>query len=156
MAKGTSNLRWNITGDDGEPQFARRIQIDDAEGFFSKGLVIEPGTRGLIVEDGVFRGEVPPGAYELKSFAERLEIWSRKQATVILTRMEDLRLSETFPDPGGDPGDAGFPTKENLFVEVKLELTVQVKDVPGFLHNYMGARDVITVDQLRDWPPFHP
>ena len=150
MAKDGSNLRWNITGADGVPQFAKRIQVDDAAGFFTKGLVIEPGTRGLIVEDGVFRGEVPPGAYELKSFAERLELWSRKQATVILTRMEDLRLSETFPDPGGDPGDAGFPTKENLFVEVKLELTVQVADVLGFLHNYMGAQDVITVDQLRD------
>jgi hypothetical protein len=150
MAKDGSNLRWNITGADGEPQFARRIQVDDAAGFFTKGLVIEPGTRGLIVEDGVFLGEVPPGAYELKSFAERLELWSRKQATVILTRMEDLRLSETFPDPGRDKGDPGFPTKENLFVEVKLELTVQVADVPGFLHNYMGAQDVITVDQLRD------
>ena len=150
MAKDGSNLRWNITGADGEPQFARRIQVDDAAGFFTKGLVIEPGTRGLIVEDGVFRGEVPPGSYELKSFAEQLEFWSRKQATVILTRMEDLRLSETFPDTGRDKGDPGFPTTENLFVEVKLELTVQVADVPGFLHNYMGARDVITVDQLRD------
>ncbi len=150
MAKDGSNLRWNITGADGEPQFARRIQVDDAAGFFTKGLVIEPGTRGLIVEDGVFRGEVPPGSYELKSFAEQLEFWSRKQTTVILTRMEDLRLSETFPDPGRDKGDPGFPTTENLFVEVKLELTVQVADVPDFLHNYMGARDVITVDQLRN------
>ena len=150
MAKDGSNLRWNITGADGVPQFAKRIQVDDAAGFFTKGLVIEPGTRGLIVEDGVFRGEVPPGSYELKSFAEQLEVWSRKQATVILTRMEDLRLSETFPDPGRDKGDPGFPTTENLFVEVKVELTVQVADVPGFLHNYMGARDVITVDQLRE------
>ncbi len=146
MAEHGNGERWDINGSDGV-EFARRITVADATGFFTKGLVIEPGTKALIVEDGVRCGEVPPGAYVLKSFAEHLERWSRKQATAILTRMEDLRLAETFPGTDSDPG---FPTSENLFVDVSLSLTVQMHDVERFLHNYMGVRNVITEDQLRN------
>ena len=146
MAEHENGQRWDINGSDGI-EFARRITVDDAKGFFTKGLVIEPGTKAVIVEDGVRCGEVPPGTYVLKSFAEHLQPWSRKQATAILTRMEDLRLAETFP--GADP-DPGFPTSDNLFVDVSLNLTLQMHDVERFLHNYMGVRDVITEDQLRD------
>jgi len=149
MATDGNNLIWDIQGGAGDPQFAKRINLENAEGFFSKGLVIEPGTHGLVIEDGVFRGVVPPGAYELQSFAERLEFWSRKQSTVILTRMEDQRLTETFPAADTSSDEMGFPTTENLFVEVSLELTVQLEDPISFLHNYMGGHDAVTVEQLR-------
>ncbi len=66
MATDGNRLIWDIQGGTGDPQFAKRINLENAEGFFTKGLMIEPGTRGLIIEEGVFRGEVPPGAYELQ------------------------------------------------------------------------------------------
>ena len=136
MAK-IEHHRWTAPPD----EFALRIQVPDAPGFFKKSLVIEPGTRALVIEDGVYIGEVPPGEYTLESFEERLEFWRKKQATVILTRMEDVPLPLTC---------TGIPTQENLLVDVNLESVVQLHDVGAFLHNLLGAGDSMSIEQLSD------
>lgn len=122
-------------------QFAVRIQVNDAPGFFSKKLIIEPGCRALVIEDGAFIGEVPAGSYTLESLAQRLRFWTKKQCTVILTRAEDMPI-ECQCD--------GLPTRENLLVEAGVRLTVQMNDVALFLGNLLGARSTFSTDELRD------
>ena len=60
MAELQTN-RWQA----GENDFAVRLELNDVEGFFSKKLTIEPGTRALFLERGRMIGEVPPGEYTL-------------------------------------------------------------------------------------------
>ena len=44
-----------------QPQdFAQRIDVSDVSGFFYKNLIIEPGTKAMILENGVSLGELPP------------------------------------------------------------------------------------------------
>ncbi|MCL4205625.1 MAG: hypothetical protein KJ000_24350 [Pirellulaceae bacterium] len=128
--------RWTAPAD----QFAVRIQVQDAPGFFSKKLIIEPGTRALVIEDGAFIGEVPAGVYTLESFAQRLRFWTKKQCTVILTRAEDQVI---------ECQAGGLPTRENLVVEAGVRLTVQMSDVALFLQNLLGARAEFSVHDLR-------
>src|SRR5258708_7959270 len=125
MAAALENNRWNAAPDD----FAVRIQVGEAAGFFTKHLTIDPGTRALIVDDGQYVGEVPPGTYTLQSFTERLKLWRSKQAVAILTRQEDVHLELAC---------GNLATAENLVVDAKVRLAVQIEDVALFSHNLMG------------------
>ena len=137
MSATIEENRWTAPTD----QFAVRIQVNDAPGFFSKRLIIEPGCRALVIEDDAFIGEVTAGSYTLESFAQRLRFWTKKQCTVILTRAEDMPL-ECHCD--------GLPTRENLLVEASVRLTVQMSDVALFLQNLLGARAAFSTADLRN------
>ena len=94
MSDFLNNNRWSVSEDD----FAVRVMIPDVKGFFkgltslgSSQLIIEPGTRALVVEDGVLVGEVPPGSYTLESFDERLQFWRKKQSPWMKRRKQGFR-----------------------------------------------------------------
>lgn len=66
------NHRWQVAARD----FAVRITIPDVKGFFdsiplisglpaARSLVIEPGTRSAIIENGVLLAEIYAGEYTL-------------------------------------------------------------------------------------------
>ncbi|NQT37999.1 MAG: SPFH domain-containing protein, partial [Planctomycetes bacterium] len=137
MSKTLDNHRWLAP----EGQFAVRILADEAPGFFAKKLIVEPGTRALIIDEGVFQGEMPPGSYTLESLPQRVKFWKTKQATVILTRQEDLPLDIACPR---------LATAEHLMVEASVRLSVQIEDVALFLRNLLGSRPGFSIDQLCD------
>ena len=96
--------RWDVQSD----QFAVRVVVDDLPGLLRRSLVIEPGTRAMIVQDGVLLGEVGPGEYSMLSLEQTLTFWRKaKQSTAILTRMEDqpfrfkLKQIPTAENPSG-------------------------------------------------------
>ncbi len=129
--------RWSAHPD----QFAATVQVDDVPGFFSRQLVIEPGTRALIVDQGAFLGEIPPGTYSLETFDERLQFWLRRQATAILIRQEDFALTIEHRH---------VPTAEHLTVDVTMRLVVQIDDVAQFWTNLMGTRRSFSAEDLRE------
>ena len=137
MAK-VENNRWTIT----EDQFAVSVRIGDVPAFFSRQLVIEPGTRAVIIDSGQSLGDLSPGTYTIESFAERLKFWSRKQCTAILTREEDIVL-ELDTDYLGR-----VLTAEQLAVQAEVRLTIQLNDVSLFLKNLMGSRDGYSISEL--------
>lgn len=139
MAK-VENHRWAIT----EDQFAVSIRVDDAPAFFSRQLVIEPGTRAVIIDSGQSLGELAPGTYTIESFGERLKFWTRKQCTAILTRQEDIVL-ELDTDAFGR-----VLTAEQLAVQADVRMTIQLNDVALFLKNLMGARDGYSIHELEE------
>jgi hypothetical protein len=137
MAK-VENNRWAVSDD----QFAVSIRIEDVSAFFSRQLVIEPGTRAVIIDSGQSLGELSAGTYTIESFAERLKFWSRKQCTAILTREEDIVL-ELDTDYLGR-----VLTAEQLAVNAEIRLTIQLNDVSLFLKNLMGPRDGYSISEL--------
>ena len=93
MSPSIENNRWSVASTD----FATRVIVPDLQGFFDKlpiignapkgrTLVIEPGTRALVIDEGMLIGELSAGSYTLESFIERLQFWRNKQATIFLVR----------------------------------------------------------------------
>lgn len=137
MASPIENHRWTA-----EPeQFAARIDVTDVPRYFSRQLIIEPGTRALIVDDGKYVGDVGPGTHTLESFLRPLKFWRQHQATAILTRQEDFPLEIVSTD---------IPTAENLTVDATVRLAIQIEDVALFLRNLMGTRAELRADDLRN------
>ena len=133
---------WSAKADD----FAVRMTLDDVSGFFSKQLVVSPGTHALIVDDGTFLGVVPPGTYTLQTFTDKLKFWhSAKKVDVVLTRDDDVRLDFRIEQ---------VPTAEELLVAVRVQLILQIQDVAFFAKNLLGNRPGMTLRNITDW--FYP
>jgi hypothetical protein len=128
--------RWQVKSD----EFAIRIDLPDAPGFFKDSVVVEAGTRALVIDDGIYQGEIPPGEHTMQSFTEKLAIWKRKQATIVLTRLEDQILEIVV---------LKVRTEENLLVDIKTRLVVKIDDVEDFFNNMMGAYSAISMEQMR-------
>ncbi|MFM7072272.1 MAG: GYF domain-containing protein [Planctomycetota bacterium] len=143
MSVSLEQNRWSVKGWD----FAARVIVPDLPGFFAKlpslpkgrTLIVEPGTRALVIDSGLVLGEAGPGEYTLETFLERLQFWRNKQATVILTRCEDVPIQAEAK---------GVPCLEAVSFDVSYRWTVQVVDVLPFLDNLFGARDVMTLSDL--------
>lgn len=146
MAVNVQHDRWSVSDSD----FAVRIMVPDLKGFFGnlpiigsapkgRSLVIEPGTRALVIDEGVLIGEVPAGSYTMESFVERLQFWRNKQTTIFLTRCEEVPIDSYL---------SGVPCLDSVCFDVSYRWTIQVSDIVSFMHNLMGARDVLTLQEL--------
>jgi len=146
MAVNLQDDRWSVSHGD----FAVRVMVPDLKGFFGnlpiiggapkgRSLVIEPGTRALVIDEGVLVGEVPAGSYTMESFVERLQFWRNKQTTIFLTRCEEVPL-ESYLN--------GVPCLDSVCFDVSYRWTIQVNDIVSFMHNLMGARNVLTLQEL--------
>lgn len=135
MAVEIQDRRWQVSPAD----FAVRIQIPDLKGLFNRTLVIEPGTRATIIDDGYVIGEVESGAYTFETFLQRLQFWKSRQCTAILTRGEDVVL---------DAQRITAPSRESVCLQIDIRCTVQIADILQFLQNLLGARDVLSKRDL--------
>jgi len=122
------NNRWSVGKDD----FATRVVLPDLQGFFeripfisplpkAKTLIIEPGTRAMLIDDGMFIGEVPPGAYTLEEFVQRLQFWRNKQATAFLVRCEDATFDSVMNS---------VPYQNHVVFKLHFRWSVQIADIP--------------------------
>jgi hypothetical protein len=130
------NRRWQVKPED----FAVRIDLPDAPGFFKDSVVVEAGTRALVIDDGQYQGEIPPGEHTMQSFTEKLKFWKRKQATIVLTRLEDQIVEIVVLQ---------VRTAENLLVDITTRLAVKIDDVEDFFNNMMGAYSAISMEQMK-------
>jgi hypothetical protein len=146
MAAELKHDRWSVSEDD----FAVKVMVPDLKGFFkrlpvigsgpkARSLVIEPGTRALVIEDGFLVGEVPPGEYTLESFTERLQFWKKKQTTIFLVRCEDVPVQSYGHN---------IPCMDGICFDASYRWTVQISDILQFVHNLMGARESVSVQEL--------
>ena len=145
------NNRWVVS----EDVFASRVMLPDLakvfepNGFFkwmlkktgAESIVIEPGTVAYFVEEGEAVGHLPAGTHTMKSVLECLKVWKIKQATVILTRGEDQHFDIDLYD---------IPTREDLYVDAEIRLSIQIRDVALFLDNYMGVQSEISFENIRE------
>ncbi len=148
MSPNLKHDRWSVSDSD----FAVRIIVPDLKGYFDnlpllgnapqgRTLVIEPGTRALVIEDGQLVGELLPGAYTLESFLERLQFWLKKQTTIFLVREEDVPLSGLVKSA---------PSMESVCLDVDYRWTIQIQNILSFMENLMGARESLSISELQD------
>jgi hypothetical protein len=106
-----------------------------------RSLVIEPGTRALVIDEGILVGEVPPGEYTLESFVERLQFWRKRQATIFLTRCEDVPVDSDIHN---------VPCLDGVCFDVSYRWTVQISDILSFMDNLMGAKESVSIEELEE------
>jgi len=134
--------RWVM----GERDFATRIEADDLPGLLKKGVNVEAGTNGMMLENGANRGVVPAGAYTLSSFSEKFKQLFQsglpKQLTILLTRITPTDLEFNA---------GGCYTKDPLKVGVTIRMQVEVNEPAKFLINVLRGRERYSVEELRQY-----
>ena len=127
--------RWAKGPDD----FAARVEVDDVPGFFRKDLIVEPGTRALMLVDGQnIAGELGPGRYTLKT----ANLFSAKTATAILVDSGDTDLEFTISD---------LFTSDPLRITMDCRLVARVDNVVMFLTNLMKGQRTFPLSRLRQY-----
>jgi hypothetical protein len=130
-------------------EFAARVRMPDPKGFFErlfasfkeKRLVVAPGTKAVVFEDGKNVDIIDPGEYTLDSFLSRFNrFFQGKHISIILYNDGDLELLFNIK---------GCSTKEGLAVEVKSAIDVRIENAALFAARLMGHDDVFNVIQLR-------
>ncbi|MFP6754025.1 MAG: SPFH domain-containing protein, partial [Pirellulaceae bacterium] len=129
--------RWQLADED----FASRVDLPDAKTFFDQNLLIEEGTRALVLENGHYQGEVLPGQYTLAAFSADLPEWSQQQATVILSRVAGEQLEISFQQ---------IPTRDNIQVNVFFHAEVRLNNPAHMLRSMPDASAKMTVETLLD------
>lgn len=148
MTAAIQSNRWAV----GPSDFAVRVIVPDLKGFFdnlpiigsfpkARVLIIEPGTEALVIDDGQLVGQFDAGTYTLESFLERLQFWRNKQATIFLTRSEDVPIESTV---------ASIPCADNVCFDLKYRWTIQIADILPFMKNLMGGRNQFSLQELAD------
>jgi hypothetical protein len=131
------NSRWSAPDD----QFAIRFNTttEEIKGLLKNSLVVEPGSRAYIIQEGDYLGEFAPGEYTVQSFVEKLSFWEKGQTTVIICRSEILPINLPETD---------VVTSDDFAVSVKARCTVQMLDIQRFLLNLLGPRDQFSIADL--------
>jgi hypothetical protein len=134
------NQRWSAPVD----VFARRVSLDDSEvsrGIITDSIVIEPGTRACAMVEGRFLGEIPAGEFTFRDFRDKLQFWRKGQATFLLTRSDVVRLPVNC---------TGFVSADDVPIDVRIDVGVQIDDPVLFMNNLMGPRKEYPVHELAE------
>jgi len=134
------NHRWSAPAD----VFARRVSLDDSEvsrGIITDSIVIEPGTRACAMVEGRFLGEIPAGEFTFRDFRDKLQFWRKGQATFLLTRSDVVRLPVNC---------TGFVSADDVPIDVRIDVGVQIDDPVLFMNNLMGPRKEYPVHELAE------
>lgn len=133
--------RWVITEND----FAVRVDAEDLPGLLKKGILVEPGTNAMMIEDGANVGVVPPGSYLLDSFSQKFGNLFRaglpKRVTALLVQITPTDLD--FPI-------SGLYSKDPLPINLVVKLQVDVQEPGKFLINMLKGRERFTNQTLRE------
>ena len=127
--------RWERSSD----EFARRIEAQDLRGLLRRGLVVEPGTRALIIQGGVIAGVVGEGAYDLNQPLGDVDMAT--PATAILLDAGDTPVLLSY---------RGLSSREDLPVEVSLEIVVRLVDGVALATNLMHGSERLMNADLAD------
>jgi hypothetical protein len=134
------NHRWSAPAD----VFARRVSLEDSEvsrGILTDSIVIEPGTRACAMVEGRFLGEIPAGEFTFRDFRDKLQFWRKGQATFLLTRSDVVRLPVNC---------TGFVSADDVPIDVRIDVGVQIDDPVLFMNNLMGPRKEYPVHELAE------
>jgi hypothetical protein len=120
--------------------FARQIAVQDLDGFFQKQFTVDTGYSALIVENGQFRANLGPSMYTVAGLLGQLKsLVSDRQCTLVLTKSDEqplqFSLTSTF-------------TSDNIPVDVRGIIAVQIEDIPLFLLNMLGHRPLLTQEEM--------
>ena len=134
--------RWRRDPED----FAIHIVVDDVQGFFSRDLIVEPGTQAILLADGANLGIVGPGKYTLDDLVERGEVFLRLRSAhrmeAILMDTVDTELVFTIAD---------LLTNDPLEVKISVAVTVVVENPMRFYQTLLRSQRSLGLPQLRSY-----
>ena len=120
--------------------FAVRFDDDDLK---SKEIIVEPGTRAVLIENGKFAGAMPAGRYDVGSLKSKLASFDfSKKATIILIDEGDIALYIDAEQ---------VRTKDSLLVDARLQITFRIDQPIAFVTKLMGGQNHYSIDQLRSF-----
>jgi hypothetical protein len=128
----------------GPEDFAVRIEVGDIKGFFRKELIVEPGTRAILLIDGRNEaGQLGPGRYTMDDLFRRLAgLGTARKVTAILVDAGDVDLDFTIPD---------LFTSDPIRVKMDCHLSVRLENPLLFLVNAMRGQRSFSRYQLREY-----
>jgi hypothetical protein len=121
--------------------FATKIEVDDVEGFFSKGLIVEAGTKAIFFVNGSISGILEPGKYDMGGLIQKIKnVFSSKSTTAVLVETGDVELHFSMSD---------LVTRVPIKLVAESRLVVQMDNPTLFFENMMKGRQNYPLDELK-------
>lgn len=134
------NNVWMRQPDD----FAQRFELSDINGLFTKIVTVQQGTGALFVQDGVYKGMLPAGQYNVETLRRRiLGLITNKTTTVILVDTAEVPLAFSFDK-------TELRTKDANDVGASGQLTAKISEPLNFLENYLKGKDHISLTDIEN------
>jgi len=137
MPPKITNNRWDREPDD----FAVVLRERDLSGMFSRRIVIEEGTTGLLMVQGRFDKRLDPGEHVLEGGIGGI-LGGGGRKTIVLVNLGEVMLYITLPR---------LLTRDPVPFGVQTAVTLRF--APGreaiFLSNFMSGRDELNSNDLR-------
>ncbi len=116
----------------GPGDFACRLEASDLEGLFKKGVTVEEGTRGILLQKGKMVGVLDPGYHALDSVAKRLLTLNfNNPCSVVPVDIGSVELRLHARE---------LRTADNQLVEAVLTLLVALDNPMDFYTNVMRSQ----------------
>jgi hypothetical protein len=160
-------LKWQREVDD----FATRVDVESLESVLQKGIIVEHGTRALLLKDGALSATLEPGRYELKSFVQALRdsvvkgagnvvsgvtSFFSKVAAESVDKTVELMVTNNCTVILVDAGDVelqlnmtGIKTKDPLDIDVTCKVIAQIENPAFFFTNVIKGRKNYLISALR-------
>ncbi len=164
---GMDGMRWKRGIDD----FALRIDLDRTETAFQTGVVVEEGTRALLLKNGALSATLEPGYYDLKTFMEALKEsvvrgggaivrgvagWFSDQAAASVDKAVEAIIYHPCTVLLIDSGDVELKvdissvyTKDPLMLDVSCTTVLRLDNASLFFVNVLKNRTDYNISALR-------
>jgi len=161
-------LRWKRGSDD----FAKRIDLERTESALQRGVVVEEGTRALLVSNGVLKATLEPGKYDLKTFTDALKEsvirgggnivagvagWFSAEAKDSVDKTVEVLVYNPSTVLLIDSGDVELDlnidevyTNDPLMIDIACNTVLRLEDARLFFVNVMKSRETYSITDLRN------
>ena len=128
---GTTGRRWERrTG-----EVAVRVELSDIQGWRSKPITVDAGTKAILLGDGRIADTVGAGTYDLAEYK------SFDRMAAIIVDSGDMPISFSVP---------GLFSKDGIETVVHCELVMQITDPALFYTEFMKGASTITRQDIAD------
>ena len=134
------NNIWMRQPDD----FAQKFELSDINGLFTKIVTVQQGTGALFVQDGVYKGMLPAGQYNVETLRRRIiGLFTNKTTTVILVDSAEIPLTFSF-------NKTELRTRDAYDIGASGQLTEKISEPLNFLENYLKGKDHISLTDIEN------
>jgi len=120
--------------------FATKVEVDDVDGFFKKGLIVEAGTKAVFFVNGAVSGILDPGRYDMGGLLQKIKnVFSYKTSTAVLVDTGDVELQFSFSD---------LLTRDPVRLTAEARLVAQLDNPTLFFENTMKGRQNYPLAEL--------
>ena len=121
--------------------FATKVEVDDVEGFFKKGLLVEAGTKAIFFVNGAYSGILDPGKYEMGGLLQKIKnVFNSKSTTAVLIDAADVELRVPL---------GGLQTSDPIKLAAECRMVIQLDNPTQFFENVMKGRQNYPLTELR-------